>query len=285
MISSALNAPQSSAATSGSTSDATGSGAWARTIRTPATAPAIATTAPTEMSMPPVAITRVIPMATIITGAAFLTTSIRLPKRWPSLTSTWKKPGVKKQVEEQDHRQRDERPDQRARTSTRSGERSRAPSSAGPLLGDGVHDGLLVDPLRVQLADLDAVAQHGDAVAQRSTSSSSEEMNSTAMPLRGQGDDQLLDLGLGARRRCRGWARRGSAAAGWAASQRASITFCWLPPERFLIGLLGVGGLDVEQLDVLVRQLLLAGPRQVPEPAPASPAAPGRCSRGPRGPR
>jgi len=61
-------------------------------------APAMATTAPTEMSMPPVAITSVMPLPMIITGTAFLSTSTRLPKRWPSFTSTWKKPGVKNRL-------------------------------------------------------------------------------------------------------------------------------------------------------------------------------------------
>ena len=48
-------------------------------ISSTATAPAMATTAPTEMSMPRVAMTRVMPSATIASGAARLTMSTRLP--------------------------------------------------------------------------------------------------------------------------------------------------------------------------------------------------------------
>ena len=59
-------------------------------------APAMATTAPTEMSIPPVAITSVMPVAMIMTGAAFFTMSTRLPNRWPSFNSRWKNPGVKR---------------------------------------------------------------------------------------------------------------------------------------------------------------------------------------------
>ena len=58
-----------------------------------ASAPAIAPTAPTERSIPRVAITRVIPIATISVGAPLRRMSIRLPNRWPSLISIRKKPG------------------------------------------------------------------------------------------------------------------------------------------------------------------------------------------------
>ncbi len=71
------------------------------------------------------------------------------------------------------------------------------------------------------------------------------------------------------RRRCRGSARRGSAACGFVASQRARITFCWLPPLRFLTGWSADGRRDVEQLDVLVGDLVLLGRAQVAEPAAA----------------
>src|SRR5471032_2505069 len=59
-----------------------------------ATVPLIATTAPTEMSMPRVAITSVMPRAASTSGAARLAMSIKLPYRWPSLISRWKKPGT-----------------------------------------------------------------------------------------------------------------------------------------------------------------------------------------------
>ncbi len=59
-----------------------------------ATVPLMATTAPTEMSIPRVAITSVMPSAASISGAARLTMSITLPYKWPSLTCSWKKPGT-----------------------------------------------------------------------------------------------------------------------------------------------------------------------------------------------
>ena len=51
-------------------------------------APAMAITAPTERSMPPVAITSVIPIANSATGAARLRISIGLPNRRPSCKIT-----------------------------------------------------------------------------------------------------------------------------------------------------------------------------------------------------
>ena len=47
----------------------------------------------------------------------------------------------------------------------------------------------------------------------------------------GQRPDELVDLGSGRRRRRRGWARRGAARGSPRSSQRASTTFCWLPPD------------------------------------------------------
>ncbi len=64
-------------------------------IRRHASAPAIATTEPTDRSMPPVAMTRVMPSATRIRGAPNLAMSTRLPYRWPSLIWTDRKPSVK----------------------------------------------------------------------------------------------------------------------------------------------------------------------------------------------
>ena len=55
----------------------------------------MATTAPTEMSMPRVAITSVMPSATTISGAARLRMSTRLPYRCPSRHSRCRKPGLK----------------------------------------------------------------------------------------------------------------------------------------------------------------------------------------------
>jgi hypothetical protein len=58
-----------------------------------ASAPAIAPTAPTDRSMPRVAITSVMAIAMIIVGAPLRAMSTRLPNRWPSRTVTERKPG------------------------------------------------------------------------------------------------------------------------------------------------------------------------------------------------
>jgi hypothetical protein len=60
-----------------------------------ATAALMATTAPTEMSMPRVAITSVMPSATIASGAARFRMSITLPYKWPSRQCSCQKPGLK----------------------------------------------------------------------------------------------------------------------------------------------------------------------------------------------
>src|SRR5690606_23530709 len=64
------------------------------TVIEAAVAPAIAITAPTERSIPPVAITSVIPIASSATGAARFKISIGLPNRRPSCTIIWKKCGA-----------------------------------------------------------------------------------------------------------------------------------------------------------------------------------------------
>ncbi|MNJ75763.1 hypothetical protein D3C77_729120 [compost metagenome] len=53
----------------------------------------MATTEPTDRSMPLVAITNVIPIATRISGEPKLRISMRLPYRWPSLILMEKKSG------------------------------------------------------------------------------------------------------------------------------------------------------------------------------------------------
>jgi hypothetical protein len=59
-----------------------------------ASAPATDITEPTDRSMPPVAMTRVMPTATRISGALSRRMSIRLPYRWPWRSSIEKKLGV-----------------------------------------------------------------------------------------------------------------------------------------------------------------------------------------------
>ena len=55
-------------------------------------------TAPTDRSTPLVAMTTVMPMARIATGAPRFSTSIRLPKKRPSCQVTVKKPGKSSQL-------------------------------------------------------------------------------------------------------------------------------------------------------------------------------------------
>ena len=72
-------------------STTTGSG-WPAMIIVAATAPAMAMTAPTERSTPLVAITIVMPIARMATGAPRLSTSMRLPNSRPSCRRMLKKP-------------------------------------------------------------------------------------------------------------------------------------------------------------------------------------------------
>src|SRR5690349_23116213 len=62
-------------------------------MRVQATAAEMAAMAPTERSMPRVAITRVMPRATSSTGALLRTMSMRLPYRWPSCIRMSRNPG------------------------------------------------------------------------------------------------------------------------------------------------------------------------------------------------
>ena len=78
-------------------STATGIGC-PETTSVAATAPATAITAPTERSMPLVAITGVMPIARMATGAPRFSTSIRLPNSRPSCRLMSKKPGNNSQL-------------------------------------------------------------------------------------------------------------------------------------------------------------------------------------------
>ena len=64
------------------------------------------------------------------------------------------------------------------------------------------------------------------------TSGSSLETIRTATPCAGERRASARRSRAWRPRRCRGWARRAARRAGLVASQRASTTFCWLPPER-----------------------------------------------------
>ena len=128
----------------------------------------------------------------------------RLPYRWPSCTATARKPGAVDDV-------RDEQDQQHQRPARTAGARSAADGGSG----DAVHRSCLLPagPLAMVLHDAVGVERRrrwrarrpsaGRACTatrslSRSTSSSSAEMNSTAMPSSAELGDQLLDLGLGA---------------------------------------------------------------------------------------
>ncbi len=64
------------------------------TVIDAAVAPAMAMMAPTERSIPPVAITSVMPIASSATGAARLRMSMGLPNSRPSCRTIWKKCGA-----------------------------------------------------------------------------------------------------------------------------------------------------------------------------------------------
>src|SRR4051812_19394013 len=75
----------------------------------------------------------------------------------------------------------------------------------------------------------------------RATSSSSAEMNSTAIPSAARSLTSFWIWALAPTSMPRVGSSRMSSA-GWVISQRASSTFCWLPPLRFLMGMSGSRG-------------------------------------------
>ena len=204
-------------------------------------APAIAITAPTDRSMPRVAITSTMPSDNSATGAPRLNTSTRLPNSRPSCrrrskncgetarstirmttsAKTWATP-------RRGRRKHHGSPLIRART-------GRSAAMAARMLGH-------VDRVPVQLIDMDAVAQHDRPDPNRSRSRRSPR-KSRAAPVPSPHSSRI-------RRMISAWAptsmprvgssrisRRGSVA-----SQRASSAFCWLPPDNSPIGRSGSGG-------------------------------------------
>ena len=132
--------------------------------------------------------------------------------------------------------------------------------------------------------------------ASPSSSGSSDEIISTPAPAVGHVLDQPVDLALGAdvdaaRRLAEHDHRRATSA-----NQRPRTTFCWLPPERWTIGVAQRRRLDAEALDRVARHAALVGdvrsrprrrePRRPTRPRGcAGPSASGgsRCACGPRG--
>jgi hypothetical protein len=86
-----------------------------------------------------------------------------------------------------------------------------------------------------------SVAQYGDAVADARDLIEFGRDEQHGHPVGGQIADQLLDLGLGADIDAAGGLVEDEQR-GWVISQRASSTFCWLPPLRFLMGVSGSRG-------------------------------------------
>ena len=93
-----------------------------------------------------------------------------------------------------------------------------------------------------QVGDQPAVAQHGDLVAepQHLLELGGDEQDRHARRRRAR--PRAAGSAPSRRRRCRASARRGSAAFGSVISQRASSTFCWLPPLSVPTGCSGLAG-------------------------------------------
>ena len=195
--------------------------------------------------MPRVAMTRVMPSATSIVGAPLRRMSIRLPKRWPSCIADGEEAGAEDDSCTTAARRSDQRrartggaPD--AATSSRHRSASLGSRVAAAMSRSGRVDADVVVVL--ELGDHAPVAQHHDAVAepQHLLELGRDEQHATCRrrPARRRASGSRPWR----RRRCRGSARRGSAACGSVSSQRASSTFCWLPPREVAHQRLGSAG-------------------------------------------
>ena len=102
----------------------------------------------------------------------------------------------------------------------------------------------------------------------RSTSSSSAEMNSTDMPS-SQSDSTSRWISAFAPTSMPRVGSSRISSRGSVISQRASRTFCWLPPLRCPTTAFGIGRADVERLDLLGDQLVLPPAGDRPRPAAA----------------
>src|SRR5690606_14390230 len=103
----------------------------------------------------------------------------------------------------------------------------------------------------------------------RTTSSSSEEMKTTDMPSRERSATSFWISALAPMSMPRVGSSRTSSR-GEVASQRARSTFCWLPPERFLMRAFGLGGLmssAAMYLATIASSALRGMGREVPRPA------------------
>src|SRR6478735_10027703 len=234
------------------------------TMCTQATAPAIAAIAPTERSMPRVAITSVMPRAASRIGAVLRAMSTRLPKRWPSCMRMSKKFGFATTLTTS------------STTRASAGQRSWWPRTlrmGSLLLGAGLARDDLEDVADREvvvgaLVDLAAVPHHDDAVAEPEDLLELRGDEDDGHALAGELGDELLDLGLGA---------DVDAASGLVEDQHLGLGDQPAGQQHLLLVAsgevahqrVGVGRTDVELLDVVGDQAVPGGLRDRAEPAAA----------------
>mgnify|MGYP001480635201 CR=1 FL=1 len=136
--------------------------------RTAATAPLMAITAPTDRSMPLVAMTSVMPIDSSTTGAPRIKITIKLPNIRPSTTSMLKKSGAIRRLPSKMSSRA--KIGQKARLRVRDW--SEKPRSAGwvisdiRLLRDHLHNSVLSDLIAFKFGHFFVVAQHDHAAKQ-----------------------------------------------------------------------------------------------------------------------
>ena len=235
-----------------------------------ATAPAMATTAPTDRSMPPGgddqrhaqrdqherrAVAQDVDQAAVEVAVvhARCRRSRRRRRRWPAAAAT----------------SASDRPEQPVAGALAAARPARAPRSAGcaPLAMICMTVASRRSSSLAQLGDLAAVAQHDERWLSRSTSSSSAEMNTHrhARPSARSATSRWISALAPTSMPRVGSSRISSR--GSVISQRASSTFCWLPPREVAHARSGSAGRMSQRLDVLVDQLVLARARDRPDPA------------------
>src|SRR3990167_3632445 len=221
-----------------------------------ATAAAMATVAPTEMSMPRVAITNVMPSDTSTSGAARFRMSMRLPYRCPARHSMRRKLALKAVLTASNsssvmmgHARR-----WRSSAAKREGEGERSSMFCGDEFVDGVFAAA-----RRQLTHLVAVAEHHDAVrhAHHLAHFGRDEQHGHARL--GQAQDLVHDFLLGG---------HVDAACGFVQDQQARLDGHPAREDRLLLvaareqadGLVHTLGLDAQQLHIALgqRRLLVA---------------------------
>ena len=211
-------------------------------------------------------------------GAPLRRMSIEAAVEVPVLHARWRRSRWRKTtLTQQQH-------DQRRRTRPEAGGGTRSTRAVAVAIGasasmrsarDGLHDARRRRRRRWRARRPSAGrAARRRGALRRSTSSSSAEMNSTAMPSSASSTTSFWISALAPTSMPRVGSSRISSR-GSVISQRASSTFCWLPPERLRTGAVRVGRADVERLDVLGDQLVLRGGAGSAGPSRGRPAARG----------